>query len=100
MPNPFLQEGDEGPPVSALQLALATLGFDVGSVDGVFRDTTTNAVKQFQGSQGFRASGTVDDATWELLGGQPIAALTTRIRLMCGGPSRHNGNWQLRFDCP
>jgi len=72
MSNPFLQQGDEGPPVSALQLALAALGFDVGTVDGVFGKSTTNAVMQFQKNQRVPASGTVDDATWELLGGQPF----------------------------
>jgi N-acetylmuramoyl-L-alanine amidase len=69
---PFLQQGDEGPSVSALQLALAALGFDVGAVDGVFGDSTTTAVIRFQESQRVRASGTVDDTTWALLGGQPF----------------------------
>ena len=70
MSGPFLQQGDEGPSVSALQLALAALGFDVGALDGFFSDSTTTAVLQFQQSQGVAATGTVDDATWELLGGQ------------------------------
>src|SRR6266446_4353427 len=70
MSLPFLQQGNEGPVVSALQLALAALGFDVGPVDGMFGDATVSAVTQFQESQGVAASGTVDDATWELLGRQ------------------------------
>jgi N-acetylmuramoyl-L-alanine amidase len=70
--NPFLQQGDESPSVSALQLALAALGFDVGEVDGVFGTSTTTALMRFQESQRVRATGTVDDNTWELLGGQPF----------------------------
>ena len=72
MTPPSLQRGDEGPSVSALQLALAALGFDVGSVDGVFTDSTATAVSQFQASQGLDPSGAADDATWEALGGQPF----------------------------
>jgi peptidoglycan hydrolase-like protein with peptidoglycan-binding domain len=70
MSGPFLQQGDEGPSVSALQLALAVLGFDVGTIDGVFGDATATAVKQFQKSQGVAATGGVDEDTWALLGGQ------------------------------
>lgn len=70
MTPPSLQQGDDGPPVSALQLALAALGFDVGSVDGSFSDMTATAVSQFQESQKLDPSGVVDDATWEVLGGQ------------------------------
>jgi peptidoglycan hydrolase-like protein with peptidoglycan-binding domain len=72
MAGPFLQQGDEGPSVSALQLALAALGFDVGAIDGVFSEATAAAVLQFQESQGVAASGAVDDGTWEVLGGQPF----------------------------
>ena len=72
MSFPVLQQGDEGPAVSALQLALSALGFDTGAVDGVFRDTTVAAVTQFQEAQGLAVTGVVDDATWESLGGQPF----------------------------
>ncbi len=72
MAGPFLQQGDVGPSVSALQLALAALGFDVGAIDGVFSATTAAAVLRFQQSQGVPASGTVDDQTWGVLGGQPF----------------------------
>ena len=72
MALPTLQLGDEGPVVSALQLAVAALGFDVGEIDGVFSESTATAVAAFQESQGIDASGIVDDATWELLGGQPF----------------------------
>jgi peptidoglycan hydrolase-like protein with peptidoglycan-binding domain len=70
LPLPTLQQGDAGPSVSALQLGLAALGFDVGPVDGEFSDTTAAAVAQFQEAQGVAATGVVDDATWELIGGQ------------------------------
>ena len=70
MPPPPLQVGDEGPAVSALQLALAALGYDVGAVDGVFTDATAAAVMQFQVNQGVAPTGAADDETWEVLGGQ------------------------------
>jgi peptidoglycan hydrolase-like protein with peptidoglycan-binding domain len=70
MSLPTLQQGDQGPGVSAMQLALAALGFDVGKLDGVFSESTAIAVATFQKSQGLDPSGVVDDATWELLGGQ------------------------------
>jgi peptidoglycan hydrolase-like protein with peptidoglycan-binding domain len=70
MSQPSLQKGDEGPPVSALQLALAALGFDTGAVDGAFGTTTEAAVLRFQESQGMAASGVVDDDTWAALGSQ------------------------------
>jgi N-acetylmuramoyl-L-alanine amidase len=70
MSQPFLQQGDEGPSVSALQLALAALGFDVGAVNGVFGKETVAALRKFQESQGIAASGNADDPTWAALGGQ------------------------------
>jgi peptidoglycan hydrolase-like protein with peptidoglycan-binding domain len=72
MSGPALQRGDEGPSVSALQLALAALGFDVGDVNGVFGDTTAAAVLRFQNNQGIAATGTVNDDTWAALAGQPF----------------------------
>lgn len=72
MAGPLLQRGDEGPSVSALQLALAALGFDVGAVDGVFADTTAKALLLFQESQGVVTSGAADDDTWAALGSQPF----------------------------
>jgi len=72
MPGPFLQLGDEGPAVSALQLALAALGFDVGGVDGVFDEATMTAVQQFQENQGIALSGAADEPTWDVLGRQPF----------------------------
>jgi peptidoglycan hydrolase-like protein with peptidoglycan-binding domain len=72
MSLPTLQQGDSGPAVSALQVALAALGFDVGEIDGVFNEATAAAVRSFQQNQGTEASGIVDDPTWELLGGQPF----------------------------
>lgn len=68
--QPVLEQGSEGPSVSALQFALAALGFDVGAVNGVFSEATAAAVVQFQNSQGIEASGVVDDDTWTALGGQ------------------------------
>jgi hypothetical protein len=49
-PTSTLKPGDTGDQVSALQRALASLGFSPGKVDGVYGPGTKSAVEQFQRS--------------------------------------------------
>ena len=58
-----LQSGDEGAGVELLQEALAALGYDVGTPDGVFGPGTEEAVKQFQADSGLDADGVAGPAT-------------------------------------
>jgi hypothetical protein len=58
-----LQSGDEGASVELLQEALAALGYDVGTPDGVFGPGTEEAVKQFQADSGLDADGVAGPAT-------------------------------------
>lgn len=58
-----LQSGDEGDSVQLLQQALAALGYEVGSADGVFGPGTEEAVKQFQADSGLDADGVAGPAT-------------------------------------
>ncbi|MEO6653929.1 MAG: peptidoglycan-binding protein [Ilumatobacteraceae bacterium] len=59
-----LKSGALGNTVKSLQQALIDAGVTVrGGADGIFGPATTNALKQFQTSQGIEASGTVDSAT-------------------------------------
>lgn len=74
MTIPTLQQGDTGPSVSALQIALAALGFDVGQVSGEFDEQTSLAVQNLQKSQGVPITGVVEDDTWAILGGQSFGS--------------------------
>jgi N-acetylmuramoyl-L-alanine amidase len=65
----FMQEGDSGQPVEAIQSMLAIYGYDVG-ITGVFDERTRNAVTAFQ--RHFRrdkVDGIVDQSTVETLHG-------------------------------
>ena len=48
-----------GPQVRKLQQRLKALGYDIGSVDGVFGPSTDRCVKAFQGAHGLAADGVV-----------------------------------------
>lgn len=69
----FLQQGDEGASVSALELAPAALGFEVGGVDGVFSQRTVAAVSRPQENQAIAATGTIDDDTGVALAGEAFS---------------------------
>jgi peptidoglycan hydrolase-like protein with peptidoglycan-binding domain len=59
-----LQAGSTGGDVKTLQELLIGLGIEVrGGADGIFGPATSQAVKNFQTSQGIAATGKVDDAT-------------------------------------
>lgn len=65
-----LQQGAQGPDVSALQQALIDAGVPVsGGADGVFGPATRSAVTSFQNDRGLSATGVVDSATAEALAG-------------------------------
>jgi predicted chitinase len=52
-----------GPQVRKLQQRLKALGYDVGSVDGVFGPSTARCIKAFQAAHGLAADGVVGPAT-------------------------------------
>ena len=58
-----LTSGDEGESVTLLQQALAQLGYDVGTPDGVYGPGTAEAVRQFQADTGLDADGVAGPAT-------------------------------------
>jgi len=65
---PTLSRGSRGPAVRRLQTLLASKGFSLGPIDGIFGSKTEAAVKSFQSQAGLPATGIVDIATWTALG--------------------------------
>jgi len=60
---------DSGPKVRGLQERLKALGYDPGTIDGVFGPSTERAVKQFQHDHALPADGVVGPATKAALAG-------------------------------
>ena len=64
MAEPILHKGSTDPAVRDLQEALKALGFDPGTIDGVFGTATEVAVKAFQHQRGIAVDGVVGKVTW------------------------------------
>lgn len=64
---PLLKRGSTGNVVRWLQERLNFLGFNCGSVDGIFGEKTRAAVTAFQSSRGLSADGVVGQNTWRKL---------------------------------
>ena len=62
-----LRQGDTGPQVELLQLALERAEFGPGAPDGIFGQKTADAVRRFQLSNGLKADGIAGSATWRAL---------------------------------
>ena len=58
-----LSRGSNGEGVIALQNQLASLGYDVGQIDGNFGGRTESALREFQSIHGLPVTGTYDAAT-------------------------------------
>ena len=58
--------------VKGVQSALAQLGYDVGSPDGVAGPKTVIAIRSFEEATGMNASGTVNPRLLAVLGSQPV----------------------------
>jgi peptidoglycan hydrolase-like protein with peptidoglycan-binding domain len=65
--RPTLKSGSKGNEVTELQSTLKLLGFYSGMVDGVYGQTTINAVSSFQQAAGLAADGIAGPATWDKL---------------------------------
>lgn len=63
MAEPLLRRGSKGAAVTKLQRALSSVGFDPGTVDGIFGKNTEAAVKSFQSRRGLTADGLVGPLT-------------------------------------
>ena len=65
--QPVLRLGSRGTAVVQLQRRLATLHYDVGSVDGIFGSSTFHGVVAFQKVNGLVRDGIVGPRTWAAL---------------------------------
>lgn len=65
--RPTLKAGSQGTEVSELQATLKLLGYYSGTVDGLYGESTANAVTQFQQAAGLRPDGVVGPVTWNRL---------------------------------
>ena len=66
--RPTVSYGSRGDAVRKLQELLNALGYDCGSVDGIFGSKTKAAVLAFQKANGLGADGIVGSLTWAKLG--------------------------------
>lgn len=62
-----LRSGDKGSQVKTAQRLLNALGYDCGSVDGIFGAKTKAAVISFQKTKGLVADGIIGSKTWNAL---------------------------------
>jgi hypothetical protein len=72
--NPAADEYGNNATVSAVQSALAKLGYYHGAVDGVLGDATEAALARYQEDRDLSVTGTVTAATLQALGLKPTAS--------------------------
>lgn len=83
--RPTLRRGDKGAWVTLAQSKLVQLGFDCGTIDGVFGAKTQTAVKDFQRThkdadgKPLSVDGVIGQKTWNALDGAEPAILYTVI---------------------
>lgn len=65
--NGTLKVGSRGTSVTSLQKNLNTLGYNVGTPDGIFGNNTKNAVMKFQRTYGITADGIVGKTTQDAI---------------------------------
>jgi Putative peptidoglycan-binding domain-containing protein len=84
-----LKPGSKGNDVTELQATLKLLGFYNGAVDGVYGQTTVNAVYSFQQAAGLDADGIAGPATWgRLFPATPVGVAPPSSLVSRPSPSR------------
>lgn len=75
---PTVRRGDEGDAVRRVQVTLTGIGHQPGAADGVFGQTTEQAVREYQSSIGTGVDGVVGPRTWGALATHHSAGSTVR----------------------
>ena len=75
-----LRKNSRGPLVELLQSVLNRMGFNSGTVDGIFGDRTVSAVIRFQNAVGLTADGIVGERTWNALMPYILGYFTVTVR--------------------
>lgn len=75
---PTVRRGDEGDAVRRVQVTLAGIGHRPGAADGVFGETTEQAVREYQSSIGTGVDGVVGARTWGALATHHAAGASVR----------------------
>lgn len=71
--RPLLQLGSQGLAVTELQAVLKLLGYYAGAIDGVYQQSTADAVAAFQQVAGLQPDGVTGTETWDrLLPASPV----------------------------
>lgn len=102
--------GDQGEDIAGIQAQLNALGYNAGSADGDFGETTTNAVKNFQRDRGLDADGVIGMQTYRAIMGREMqvsrdgsSALVRRVIQAAlsyqGVPYSFGGTTPNGFDC-
>jgi localization factor PodJL len=58
--------------IESVQAALAHLGFDIGTPDGLAGPKTTEAIRQFERATGMSERGQINPRLLAVLGSQPV----------------------------
>ena len=66
-----LKKGSKGDDVKKLQERITELGYFAGPISGNYQDKTVKAIKKIQEQNGMKASGKVDETTWNLIFNSP-----------------------------
>lgn len=78
--RPILQLGSQGDAVTELQSVLKLLGYYSGAIDGLYQESTAQAVASFQQAAGLQPDGIVGTETWNrLLPAAPPLSQTAAI---------------------
>lgn len=89
---PTLRPGDLGEEVELLQTMLNAMGYECGTVDGIYGSKTYAAVSAFQEDLGISIDGCVGPQTWGRLSGIAAATSAVEVTIMSNMPLITSGS--------